>query len=141
MVCDDRLGSTNMFTNLPIDHVNTSIAESSGRATSKGSPTRVLENRANQLPQFSADELAIHCSPYSTLQAHAKPTIENSDDTHNRIVECNGDVTPITYVRSWLDERNIGNIMGLRYTLATGVLAVTLAALCLAQERFETGWL
>ena len=31
--------------------------------------------------------------------------------------------------------------MGLRYTLATGVLAVTLAALCLAQERFETGWL
>src|SRR5215469_13064879 len=69
MVCDDRLGSTNMFTNLPIDHVNTSIAESSGRATSKGSPTRVLENRANQLPQFSADELAIHCSPYFTPQA------------------------------------------------------------------------
>src|SRR5208283_105583 len=77
MVCDDRLGSTNMFTNLPIDHINTSIAESSGRATRKGSPTRVLENRANQLPQFSADELAIQCSPYFTLQAHAKPTIEN----------------------------------------------------------------
>src|SRR6516164_6773198 len=77
MVCDGRLGSTNMFTNLPIDHINMSIAESSGRATRKGSPTRVLENRANQLPQFSADELAIHCSPYFTLQAHAKPTIEN----------------------------------------------------------------
>src|ERR1700690_2510029 len=77
MVCDDRLGSTNMCTNLPIDHINTSIAESSGRATGKGSPARVLENRANQLPQFSADELAIHCSPYFTLQAHAKPTIEN----------------------------------------------------------------
>src|SRR5208283_2786486 len=80
MVCDDRLGSTNMFTNLPIDHINTSIAESSGRATRKGSPTRVLENRANQLPQFSADELAIHCSPYFTLQAHAKPTIESKRD-------------------------------------------------------------
>src|SRR5262250_2628727 len=78
MVCDDRLGSTNMFTNLPIDYINTSIAESSGRATRKGSPTRVLENRVNQLPQFSADELAIHCSPHFTLQAHAKPTIENS---------------------------------------------------------------
>src|SRR5215469_12963979 len=77
MVCDDRLGSTNMFTNLPIDHINTSIAQSSGRATRKGSPTRVLENRANQLPQFSADELAIHCSPYFSLQAHPKPTIEN----------------------------------------------------------------
>src|SRR5215470_2628502 len=35
MVCDDRLGSTNMFTNLPMDHINTSIAESSGRATRK----------------------------------------------------------------------------------------------------------
>ena len=62
MVCDDRLGSINAFTNLPIEHINTRIAESSGRATRKGSPTRVLENRANQLPQFSADELAIHCS-------------------------------------------------------------------------------
>ena len=31
--------------------------------------------------------------------------------------------------------------MGLRYALATGALAVTLAALCSAQERFETGWL
>jgi hypothetical protein len=40
-----------------------------------------------------------------------------------------------------LDERNIGRIMGLRFTLATTVLAVTLAALCSAQERFETGWL
>ena len=77
MVCDDRLGSINAFTNLPIEHINTRIAESSGRATRKGSPTRVLENRANQLPQFSADELAIHCSPYFTLQAQAKPTIEN----------------------------------------------------------------
>jgi hypothetical protein len=66
-----------MFTNLPIDHVNTSIAESSGRVNRKGSPTRVLKNRANQLPQFSAAELAIHSSPYFTLQAHAKPTIEN----------------------------------------------------------------
>jgi len=77
-----------MFTNLPeiyvgIDHINTSIAESSGRATRKGSPARVLENRANQLPQFSADELAIHCSPYFTLQAHAKPTIENGDTAQN----------------------------------------------------------
>jgi len=39
-----------MFTNLLIDHINTSIAESSGDATRKGSPTGVLENRANQLP-------------------------------------------------------------------------------------------
>ena len=31
--------------------------------------------------------------------------------------------------------------MGLRCTLATVALAVTLAALCKAQERFETGWL
>lgn len=31
--------------------------------------------------------------------------------------------------------------MGLRFTLATAVLAVTLAAFCSAQERFETGWL
>jgi hypothetical protein len=31
--------------------------------------------------------------------------------------------------------------MGLRCTLTTGALAVTLAALCPAQERFETGWL
>src|SRR5262249_33976919 len=71
MVCDDRSGSTSMFANLQINHINTSIAESSGRATRKGSPARVLENRANQLPQFSADELAIHCSPYFTLQ-HAQ---------------------------------------------------------------------
>jgi hypothetical protein len=31
--------------------------------------------------------------------------------------------------------------MGLRRTLATGAFAVTLAAFCPAQERFETGWL
>jgi hypothetical protein len=31
--------------------------------------------------------------------------------------------------------------MGLRYTLATAVLTVTLAASCPAQERFETGLL
>jgi hypothetical protein len=31
--------------------------------------------------------------------------------------------------------------MGLRWTLATAVLTVTLAAFCPAQERFETGWL
>jgi len=31
--------------------------------------------------------------------------------------------------------------MGLRYTLATVAFAVTLVALCPAQERFETGWL
>lgn len=31
--------------------------------------------------------------------------------------------------------------MGLRCTLAIGALAVTLAAFCPAQERFETGWL
>jgi hypothetical protein len=36
-----------------------------------------LRTGANQLRKFSADELAIHCSPYFTLQAHAKPTIEN----------------------------------------------------------------
>jgi hypothetical protein len=31
--------------------------------------------------------------------------------------------------------------MGLRYVLSTTALAITLAALCSAQERFETGWL
>jgi hypothetical protein len=31
--------------------------------------------------------------------------------------------------------------MGLRCTLATTVLVVTLTAFCSAQERFETGWL
>jgi len=31
--------------------------------------------------------------------------------------------------------------MGLRYITATAALAVMLAASCLAQERFETGWL
>lgn len=31
--------------------------------------------------------------------------------------------------------------MGLRCTLPTAVLTVTLAAFCPAQERFETGWL
>jgi len=51
-----------------MDHINTSIAESSGSGTGKRSPTRVLENRASQLPQFSADELAFHRSQYFTLQ-------------------------------------------------------------------------
>jgi hypothetical protein len=31
--------------------------------------------------------------------------------------------------------------MGLRVTLATAVLAVTLATFCSAQEPFDTGWL
>ena len=35
----------------------------------------------------------------------------------------------------------IGRIMGLRWTLATGALVVTLAGLCPAQERFDRGWL
>ena len=43
--------------------------------------------------------------------------------------------------RPWSDERNIGRNMGLRCTIATAVLTVTLAPFCPAQERFETGWL
>jgi hypothetical protein len=35
----------------------------------------------------------------------------------------------------------LGASMGLRCTLGTAVLTVTLAAFCPAQERFETGWL
>src|SRR5215468_11606086 len=63
MVCDDRLGSANMLKVLKCTTSIRAFAESSGRATRKGSPTRVLENRANQLPQFSADEFAIHWQP------------------------------------------------------------------------------
>jgi len=59
----------------------------------------------------------------------------------SHVNECCRDVSPTQAFRSWSDERNIGRIMGLRYTVATGALAVTLAAGCAAQERFETGWL
>src|SRR5215472_15694290 len=102
MVCDDRLGSTNMFTNLLIDHSNTSIAQSSGRATRKGSPTRVLENRANQLPQFSAEELAIHCSRTLPCKHTQSQLSRTGDYTHYEKLERPFTLAGDVKVRIWL---------------------------------------
>src|SRR5215468_6055920 len=102
MVCDDRLGSANMLKVLKCTTSIRAFAESSGRATRKGSPTRVLENRANQLPQFSAEELAIHCSRTLPCKHTQSQLSRTGDYTHYEKLERPFTLAGDVKVRIWL---------------------------------------
>jgi len=69
-----------------------------------------------------------------------KPGV-NAQNPSDGIFEHNGDITPDSHFQYQLMSCNIGRIMSLRSTFVATALAMTLAALCPAQERFETGWL